>query len=444
MSESGPDYRELIVNMYNSDEYQRLKQYYAKRSMMDIFNVARSELAHSSMIGWLLDPNETHGLGLFPVRKLLHLIAMAKLKLVVNKAVREKSSDVDNRLMDKILTDGYQICEAEVIVEKSIDTTGDRKKDRRIDILVIVELKDKTEGSSFVRKLPIIIENKVGSKEHDDQTVAYRDWAIREYAKSELYFAPLFVFLTPEATIDLEDASYKPIACKCDQYIRINYQYIVDHLIEPCLKQDVGQDTKRVLRDYLRSLTYTYIKGDIKEGGNSMMALNHEERQLLVELWKNNKILLGAVISALADCPEIEVDSKKRKQMRELGNDMSRDTTKYQVCGDGIPLPKNRAVLAVVKKYIASHPDITFENLKRVFSDELAGSRQSFGVVRSWAEIISKNYTATHYFDGNDEKIQLSDGTEVFVLSNWTKDDFKIFSDYSNRKLGIRIDVAAK
>ena len=174
------------------------------------------------------------------------------------------------------------------------------------------------------------------------------------------------------------------------------------------------------------------------------MANSSEERGLLINLWKNNQQLLEAILLALSNSNEI--DPSARKAIRETVEKIKKDTTKYRVEGYDSPMPKNRAVLAVVEKYVASHPDVTFKNLKIIFNDALAGTCSSFGVVRNWDEIVAKNYAdyTKHYFDGDGEKIGLSDGTEVFVLSHWTKDDFKIFSDYSNRKLGIRIDVAAK
>ena len=72
------EYRKEIIDLYNSNEYQRLKAYYSKRSTLDILGVARSELAHSNMLAWLLDPNETHGLGLFPIRKFLQLLTTTR------------------------------------------------------------------------------------------------------------------------------------------------------------------------------------------------------------------------------------------------------------------------------------------------------------------------------------------------------------------------------
>ena len=51
------EYRKEIIDLYNPDEYQRLKAYYSKRSTLDILGVARSELAHSNMLAWLLDPS---------------------------------------------------------------------------------------------------------------------------------------------------------------------------------------------------------------------------------------------------------------------------------------------------------------------------------------------------------------------------------------------------
>lgn len=263
------EYRKEIINLYNSDEYQRLKAYYSKRSLLDILGVARSEIAHSNMLAWLLDPNETHGLGLFPMRKFLHLLVVAKLELAENiPKGNEKRAVFDTTLMDSILTNSCILEKVSVEAEKSVDSTGDKHKDSRIDIYAEVMLRlSKDDNTSKI--LPIVVENKVGSKEHDDQTSSYYKWCMKEVeCHKERYFTPpLFVYLTAHHTLALNgDRHCGEISCSCSNYIHINYQYIADYLIEQCLKQSISDDTRKVLNDYLRSLTYIYINGDIKEG----------------------------------------------------------------------------------------------------------------------------------------------------------------------------------
>ena len=401
---------------------------------MDIFGVARSEIAHSNMLGWILDPNESHGLGLFPARKLLHLIAMAKLELAANEELLKRSDAEDQALIDMVLTDGCKIKEASVELEKQVDTTDDGHNDGRIDILVEIELEDKSNPGK-VKTLPVVIENKVGTGEHDNQTESYARWARKEFGKDG-YYHPLFVFLTPEPTLVLNRPGGKIMPCACKDYVRVNYQYIVDHLIEPCLKQDVADDTKQVLRDYLRALTHVYIKDDNKEG-DYCMAQGEEERRLLSQLWKNNQQLLAALIKGIANDPDADLSDEQRESANKFGDTMSRrDFTKYRVEDGEERLAKNRMVLAVVAEYCRRHLDVTYSGLRKLFPDNLEGS---FGVVRTpndWSKGITD--PSRHYFCKEGEKITLSDNTEVVVSSEWDKQHIEMFLPVADQ-LGIKV-----
>ena len=432
------EYRKDIINLYNSDEYQRLKAYYSKRSTLDILGVARSELAHSNMLAWLLDPKETHGLGLFPIRKFLHLLVMAKLELSDNASdSADSTACFDRNLMDSILTNSCVVESADVEAEKSVDSTGDKHKDSRIDIYIEVRVK-MSKIDKDTKVLPIVIENKVDSKEHDNQTESYYKWIVGHInANKNTFINPLCVFLTPQKTLSLNgDKYYGAVPCSCKRYIRINYQYVVDHLIEQCLKQDLNEDVRRILKDYLRSLTYTYIKGDINEGG-SYMAIGEEERKLLSQFWENNKNLLLAVLDAVFEDPDTsEEDRKKYRETRETLS--SRDMTKYKIEGiDGPALGKGKMVLAVVKKYCSDHPDITYEELKEKFPAEQFP--QSFGMIVTEEERRDKNRPIKRYFDGEGDVITLKGNIRVFVCSNWGKGNIEPFIKWVETKLDFKI-----
>lgn len=424
-------YRKEIIDLYNSEEYQRLKAYYSKRSMLDILGVARNELAHSNMIAWLLDPGETHGLGLFASKKLLHLLVMAKLDLRINSG--DGRAVFDRELIDGILTNAYSVVGAEVKTEMAVDGNGNGRKDSRIDLFVELRLRCGSEG----KILPVIIENKVESREHDNQTRTYYDWGMRYVYDKKGYLPPLFVFLSPEKISRLNrDMQDSTIPCACEKYIRVNYQYLVDNLLEPCLKQEISDDTRRVIEDYLRSLTYLYIKGDIKEGDN-YMAISGEEKKLLAQFWDNNKNLLSAVLKAAAgDSDNGMTDLDRNDVEKAVAALAKRDMTKYRVEGiDGV-FGKNGMVLAVVRKYKEGNPDITYEGLKAAFPDNLQGS---FGVVMREDERRGNiDGPIRRYFNHEDEVIVLNDGTKMYVSTEWSKDNIDRFI-VAAEKLGFKI-----
>ena len=101
----------------------------------------------------------------------------------------------------------------------------------------------------------------------------------------------------------------------------------------------------------------------------------------------------------------------------------TRDTSKYSIDG-GEPLKKRRFVLAVVRKYVDSHPGITYEQLKERFPDSLSGS-PLHGVFRPYEEIQRKLQSqpdlVKRFFLGTEDLITLSDSTRLTVYNQWGK-----------------------
>ena len=103
------------------------------------------------------------------------------------------------------------------------------------------------------------------------------------------------------------------------------------------------------------------------------------------------------------------VSSQPQTQRAEQGN---RDKTKYMF--EGRVYPKNRLVLAIIKKYVAQfHP--TYEELNNVFDKSLQGSLKVVELYES-AEKISD--ASKRYFMKEDDVLNLS-GEKVVVCTQW-------------------------
>ena len=92
-----------------------------------------------------------------------------------------------------------------------------------------------------------------------------------------------------------------------------------------------------------------------------------------------------------------------------------RDTTRYSF--DGVVYSKKGLVYAVVKRYVAEHPEITRAELKRVFDRSLQGS---LGVVEN-VEIAKQRGDAefrVRFFANEDEILHLVDG-DMVVCTQW-------------------------
>ena len=89
----------------------------------------------------------------------------------------------------------------------------------------------------------------------------------------------------------------------------------------------------------------------------------------------------------------------------------NRDKTHYMF--ENKILPKNRLVLAVIKKYVSEH-NPTFKELQSVFDKSLQGSRN---VVETMENAQKISDCAKRYFV--KDAIPLKDGTLVVVCTQW-------------------------
>lgn len=87
------DYHDLL-KMINSEEYIRLKDYYTRETFWDATGTARLELPHSSFIHWLLNPDSTHGMGDYPLRKFIETVIFAKEGFYGSRTFAQKKTNL--------------------------------------------------------------------------------------------------------------------------------------------------------------------------------------------------------------------------------------------------------------------------------------------------------------------------------------------------------------
>lgn len=110
-----------------------------------------------------------------------------------------------------------------------------------------------------------------------------------------------------------------------------------------------------------------------------------------------------------------------KEYSQEGNNSNTRDTRKYSFDG-GDPLNKRRFVLAVVKDYVKSHPNVTLDELEDCFPSSLSNSYMH-GVVRKYDDIMDKIERQPdlrkRFFLDPEDIITLNDGTKVVVYNQW-------------------------
>lgn len=395
--------KEEIINLKNSIEFKKLNSYYSQKSFFNILDISRKEVVHSSFLAWLFTPAANHELGDYPLKKLLEVLI-----IVLNRSQKSnKEAKFPEELEDIIVAGNYSV--QNVLVEREKNTGGNGFIDVYIEMELLVQ-KD-------AYPLRLIIENKVKSKEGDQQTNRYYNWATdltdNEKAKN------IFIFLTPLPNAEFEKLSEPQ--CECKQYIQLNYQYLVDYVIEPCRRMRMPHEAEVFIDNYLRTLSYPSLQTESNEAdrGDIVMAIGERERNLLRNFWDVHKDILIATISALKDDPEISDEEREKIAvgLEAFIKTDTKDNTKYNF--NGVLYPKSRLVLAVVKRYVEDNPGAIYSELKKAFPDVIHGSAR-LGVVRTIGEarkIYDDTGTARHFI--KDEEVIDTADESIAVCNQW-------------------------
>lgn len=128
---------------------------------------------------------------------------------------------------------------------------------------------------------------------------------------------------------------------------------------------------------------------------------------------------------------KVGLDSQYNDQVSESLqlNKLGHDNTRFSLNG-GDFVSKRQFVLNVVSQYIKENPYVTLEGLESRFPSELAskvrGVIRTWSQVKSWAEDNGPDIL-TRYCTKDNERILLSDGTEIVVNSQWGSKNFPRF-----------------
>lgn len=118
----------LLKLMQDTNVFDRLSEWTNKINIFDVLKISKTEIRHSNVLGWLLDPNENHGLE----DSFLYGI-LSKLSI-----------DLDNDVAIRLLS-------------SDLNTFKVSREWNNIDLFLV----------SHECKTVIAIENKIGSKEHE-------------------------------------------------------------------------------------------------------------------------------------------------------------------------------------------------------------------------------------------------------------------------------------
>lgn len=202
--------------IHDNEELERLEEIAEDFNIFTALRIVDTELKHSTFLAWLMDPNESHGLGDY------------FLSLFLRKAAfRTSASGIDSPSVFDI--DSWHFDSAEVLREY-----------QRIDIFI------RSEEHKFI----CVIENKIQSGEHDNQLKRYRRTVQNEYP----CYRKLFIYLTISGDIPSDDS-----------YIPLSYEDIIP-LIERLVKtrkEKIGSEILIFISHY-KDMLRRYVMEDSK------------------------------------------------------------------------------------------------------------------------------------------------------------------------------------
>lgn len=409
--------RDEIIKFKNDPDFQKLENFYYSKSFSEILGVSRREISHSGFLAWLLGNLESHNLGEFPIKKFLDII----LKFS-NYKLKTKHSD----LFNSFVTEDYLIERLFIKSEYAIKNVG------RLDIYI--ELTLLITGKT--KNIKLVIENKVESSEYNDQTNSYFNFFNPTENDDNII---IYVYLSPISTLELIELTEPE--CNCKEFIQINYQSIVDYLIEPALNQNISTRTQNILTEYLKSLSQPSI--DEEADGHKqelIMALGNEERKLLASFWDKNKKLILASLYAISSDPEQEKDTRDsiREALDSLSSDKDRST--YNIKFNGEVFKRNfkksdiglQTINLLNAKGLIDHNTINYLKEDKSCSFLLIKKKEDF----TETEIKYRKYKT------NDPPELIYNGEEFYVARNWGIGNIhKLINKFINKFQGLEYET---
>jgi hypothetical protein len=406
--------RNEILKFKNDAVSQRLSDHYTSKSIAEIYGTSRKELMHSRFIAWLLNDEETHGLGHFPLHKFLETLVIASLP---NHQINKRE------LFDAIITGEIRFSNTKTAIERSIPGVG------RLDIFIETNIK----YSGKERKLQLVIENKVLSKEHSDQTTSYYSYFQENFTDDT---DVLFVYLTALSGVKLNELQEQQmVECGCKEFIQINYQYLVDYLIEPMLSKELPQKVNLIIRDYLQTLSQPALSDETEDFKQELiMAIGKEERELLSKFWEQNQKLILSAIYAISTDPEQDVDTRNTadKLINEMGT-QAKDRSRINIYLNDELKVKNirKADIGYQTVLLIESSGLMSEN---VFTFLRNNNSCGFQLLKKHEEVTENEKQYRRYRVNNEPELIYKD-ERFYVARNWGINNISSFIDACQSRL---------
>lgn len=316
--------KQKLLRLVADSRFAAIESMASRPNLFKIVGRTFTETWHSMFLGWLLDPNGSHNLGDFSLKRLL--VALANPNLQGNT-----SEEIEQ--IAKIASIG-DLMNAAVVPNEDNQQEYDCPPGR-IDVFI--------QGISCPNEpdMVILIEQKVNATIQKAQCKKYADWLYKQYPdhlKVLVMLAPADrLGATSEETIG--DARWNAL----------DYQTLHDVLLVPTLTSPLlSLRTKPLIEQYVDILR-------VPSKGRKL-AVTDEEKELAEELYDRHKEAFDAILTAIAPTVDIgssgKITEKKRLVIKINGN---------VIQGNSVSGLYEAALRHIVKNDIAFESELPYE-----------------------------------------------------------------------------------
>lgn len=425
--------QEKILAFCKTPVYQQLNAYYGQSTVFNVLRVERSENRHTAFWAWLLNPEASHPLNEIPLRKFLALVATKgndEYKCYYDIVRRHLIAGNYQLTVEDIKTEqsiiglakDMVIPDLEHLVEKTDKGTFKQDGQNRFDIWMLLRISFTDDDDKKQEwTLPLVIENKIYSKEGNTesvekaQTVRYHRAVeiIKNYVCNDNFCQPLEVYLTPSGAAEPVSTSF----------IHLYYQDMLDHVLQPCAIMAAVQtkysDSNVLIDGYIRNLSCPSTNDEKEQKDYSILGIADTERDqlrslydtdvfksalctvypeagtsllgqemdvdndraLLEQFWNANENLFKMVLYS-----QFMDDKQKLKEVNRIVKVNNRDNTRYLVAAKqgepwlnkgGKAVSKSEASYLIFKAYCLLQQEknpgqiLTVDDLRKAFGSEL-------------------------------------------------------------------------
>lgn len=226
-------------------------------NMFDVLKITHTEIRHSNILGWLLDPNENHKLG------------DSFIRAFINNIIKQGQINDLALLMQDFYS--YQVL----------------REHNHMDLVLL----------SREEKTAYIIENKIWAGESKHQLQDYYKKSQEEYAGYKL----IYVFLTPDG----HDAS------DTDNWISISYEEIMPMLEEIINSTQTIVEVKMLVNNYINAVRKNIMREKDEELVKVCNEIYNKHREAFKLIYENVNIDKSADNEIICDVLKEYSDNNK-------------------------------------------------------------------------------------------------------------------------------------